>query len=112
MIIDFTLYMTQHILYIKRLQISLENKTEFSHKLPTECVFGKMFYKDIKPNLVQFSDKKRQLIEQIELIHIDFHHEASKINPHINPDWKLSQNNAWLHSSRLINMLTNLEKNA
>jgi hypothetical protein len=101
--------MIQHILYIKGLERSIAKKTEFAHKKPTECAFGKMFYGTLKPHLNAFSEKKRVLLEEVEKIHIQFHESAGHIHVE-NPENEQYQNDAWLYSARLINLLGRLEK--
>jgi hypothetical protein len=106
---SFSDYMVQHILYIKGVEKSIAKKTEFAHKHPTECAFGKMFYSTLKPNFDQFGSDKRGLLEDVERTHIQFHESARHI--HIeNPASEIHQRDAWLHSARLINLLGRLEK--
>lgn len=105
----FSDYMVQHILYVSGVEKSLRNNQAFAHKQPTECAFGKMFYGMLKPNLDHYSATKRNLVEQLEEIHIRFHESAQNIHPD-NPDMEQHRRDAWYHSSRLINLLTKLEK--
>lgn len=106
---NFSTYMIQHILYIKGVERSIAKKTEFAHKKPTECAFGKMFYGTLKPNLDTFSEKKRVLIDEVERTHIQFHESAAHIRVD-NPASEQHQSDAWLYSARLINLLGRLEK--
>jgi 6-pyruvoyl-tetrahydropterin synthase len=107
--ISFSLYMAQHVLYINGIQKSLDHKTIFTHKKPTECAFGKMFYAEIKPNLENFSIEKQSIIKTVEETHIAFHEIAFHINEH-NPDIEKAKQTAWLYSTKLINLLNTLEK--
>jgi hypothetical protein len=106
---DFSDYMVQHILYIKAVEKCINQHAVFAHKQPTECAFGKMFYETLKPNIDGYSEKKRQLIEQLEQVHIQFHESARHIDPD-DPDIEKHQQDAWYYSSKLINLLGSLEK--
>lgn len=106
---NFSDYMVQHVLYIKGVEKSIERKTTFAHKHPTECMFGKMFYGTLKPNIESYSEKKRDLIEQVEQIHARFHEAASHIHPD-DAEIERHKRDAWFYSSRLINLLDRLEK--
>jgi hypothetical protein len=101
--------MAQHVLYINGIQKCLKNKTDFNHKLPTECAFGKMFYSEIKPNLNNFSAQKQDKIKAIEEMHSAFHEVALGIKEH-NPELENAKQAAWLYSTKLINLLNTLEK--
>jgi hypothetical protein len=106
---EFSDYMVQHVLYIKAVEKCINQHAAFAHKQPTECAFGKMFYEKLKPNIDGYSEKKRQLIEQLEQVHIQFHEAARHIDPDASDNEK-SQQDAWYYSSRLINLLNTLEK--
>lgn len=106
---SFSNYMVQHILYINGIQKCLNHGTAFVHKQPTECAFGQMFYSEIKPNIEHFSEEKKQLAEQLEKIHTAFHTAAFNINES-NPELEQAKQDAWLYSSKLINLLNHLEK--
>lgn len=107
--ISFSLYMAQHVLYINGIQKCLNHNTVFNHKQPTECAFGKMFYSEIKPNLDTFSPEKQAIIKIVEDTHIAFHTTAFDITED-NPDIEKAKQAAWLHSTKLINLLNTLEK--
>ncbi len=107
--ISFSLYMAQHILYINGIQKCLNHSTVFNHKKPTECAFGKMFYSEIKPNMDIFSIEKQDVINILEKTHIAFHETAFDITEN-NPDIENAKQTAWLHSTKLINLLNALEK--
>lgn len=106
---NFCDYMIQHVLYIKGVENSILKNTQFPHKRPTECAFGKMFYGALKPNIDGYSETKRRLIDEVEQIHIQFHEAARLIHPD-DADIERHKSNAWFYSSRLINLLDRLEK--
>lgn len=101
-------YMVQHILYVSGVEKSIRQNMIFPHKEPTECAFGKLFYGTLKPDMDSYSVDKRQLLEQIEQTHSQFHATARNIHPD-NPDMEQHQKDAWYYSSQLINMLNKLE---
>lgn len=107
--ISFSNYMVQHVLYINGIQKCLKQHTEFNHKKPTECAFGKMFYADIKPKLDEFPKNKQDVIHELEQTHTAFHNAALRIS-HDNSDIEAAKQDAWLYSSKLINLLNGLEK--
>jgi hypothetical protein len=105
----FSNYMVQHILYIKGVEKSIVQKVPFTHKQPTECAFGKMFYGTLKPQFERFDEAQQALLEQVEKTHIQFHESAQMIRVD-NPESEQHQRDAWLYSARLINLLGQLEK--
>lgn len=81
---DIDIYMSQHAIYISKLERALENKEPFEHKTCRDCNFGKKFYQDIYPYIGDYDENIKEIILEIEKIHCEFHEIAAKIDT-VNP---------------------------
>lgn len=70
----------QHVNYLDRLEDAVKKRVEFTHKKPTECNFGKLFYSDVWPKLESFPTDIKQIIISIEDEHRLFHDTAAQVN--------------------------------
>lgn len=77
---ELDLYISQHAIYVSKLEKALERREPFEHKTCRECNFGRKFYSEIYPFLQDFKEHIRSLILEIEKLHCTFHELACKIN--------------------------------
>jgi len=108
---DLDIYLSQHALYISKLERAIENRQPFEHKTCRECAFGKRFYEEVYPCMEEYEDKIKELLYEIEKLHCDFHEVASKINTQ-NPkpeDMEIIKK-IKEHSTRLFQLLLTLKR--
>ena len=70
----------QHLNYLNKLEDACKKKEQFTHKQPTECNFGKLFYTDVWSSRESFPEEVRTVVVDIEKEHQLFHATAAKIN--------------------------------
>ncbi len=108
---DLDIYISQHAIYISKLERVIENRQPFEHKTCRECSFGKKFYQEVYPHMEAYEDKIKELLHEVEKLHCDFHEIASKIDTQ-NPkpeDMEIIKK-IKDHSARLFQLLLTLKR--
>ncbi len=77
---ELDIYISQHAIYISKLERAISNKEPFEHKTCKDCAFGKKFYQEVYPSLGEYEEEIRSIILDIEKLHCEFHNIASEIN--------------------------------
>jgi len=72
---------SQHAIYISRLESAIKDGKEFSHKTCHECNFGVEWDSIVVPVKDGLPEEVRALVEEIEKIHCEFHEVGMKIDP-------------------------------
>ncbi len=108
---DLDIYLSQHALYISKLERAIESGQPFEHKTCRECAFGKKFYEEVYTRMEEYEDEIKELLYEIEKLHCDFHEVASKIDTQ-NPkpeDMEIIKR-IKEHSTRLFQLLLTLKR--
>ncbi|SHK16524.1 CZB domain-containing protein [Thermocrinis minervae] len=77
---DVDWYIAQHILYVKRLRTAIRNGKPFEHKDCHSCDFGRMFDTEIIPIKNKLPSEIRNIVEEIERIHCEFHEVSMQVD--------------------------------
>jgi hypothetical protein len=72
---------SQHAIYISRLESAIKDGKEFSHKTCHQCNFGVEWDSIVVPVKSKLPEKVRALVEEIEKIHCEFHEVGMQIDP-------------------------------
>ncbi|WPM32629.1 CZB domain-containing protein [Hydrogenobacter sp. T-2] len=77
---DLDIYLSQHAIYISKLERAIESCQPFEHKTCRECAFGKRFYEEVYPYMEEYEDNIKEMLHEIEKLHCHFHEIASRID--------------------------------
>lgn len=80
-LIDAEIFISQHAIYINKLEKAIKEGTTFEHKDCHSCAFGKKFDELVVPVKDQLLEDIRQAVEEIEKLHCDFHEVSMLIDP-------------------------------
>jgi len=72
---------SQHAIYISKLEKAVKNREEFAHKTCHECNFGVKWDSMVVPVKSELPEEVRALVEEIEKIHCEFHEVGMQIDP-------------------------------
>ncbi|MGK0689874.1 MAG: CZB domain-containing protein [Aquificaceae bacterium] len=86
---DIDLIMASHATYISKLEKSIKNNQPFEHKSHKDCSFGKRFYPEVYARLEEYPPHIRELIEEIEKTHREFHEIAFEVEKASSEEEKL-----------------------
>lgn len=72
---------SQHAIYISKLERAIKNGKEFAHKTCHECNFGVRWDGMVVPIKGELPEEVKALVEEIEKIHCEFHEVSMQIDP-------------------------------
>ncbi|WP_299197384.1 CZB domain-containing protein [Thermocrinis sp.] len=72
---------SQHAIYISKLERAIRNHEEFAHKTCHECSFGVKWDSMVVPIKEELPEEVKALVEEIEKIHCEFHEVSMQIDP-------------------------------
>jgi len=72
---------SQHAIYISKLERAIRDGKEFAHKTCHECNFGVEWDSTVVPVKGELPEEVRALVEEIEKIHCEFHEVSMQIDP-------------------------------
>jgi RNA polymerase subunit RPABC4/transcription elongation factor Spt4 len=72
---------SQHAIYISKLERAIKNCEEFAHKTCHECNFGVKWDGMVVPVKGELPEEARALVEEIEKVHCEFHEVSMQIDP-------------------------------
>ena len=72
---------SQHAIYISKLERAVKNREEFAHKTCHQCNFGVEWDSMVVPVKDKLSEEVRALVDEIEKIHCEFHEVSMQIDP-------------------------------
>jgi hypothetical protein len=78
---EVDMLISQHAIYISKLERAVKNCEEFAHKTCHECNFGVKWDGMVVPVKDKLSEEVRALVEEIEKIHCEFHEVGMQIDP-------------------------------
>ncbi len=81
---DLDILMSQHALYISKLEKAIKSGESFDHKTCHECNFGVIWDNDVVPIKGELPEEIKSVVEEIEKIHCEFHEVSMQIDP-LNP---------------------------
>jgi hypothetical protein len=76
---DIDIYISQHSIYVNRLEKSIEEGKDFEIINCHECDFGKDFDLKLKPEIDECDEDVKTTLKEIEKIHCDFHEKIKEI---------------------------------
>jgi len=75
------MFISQHAIYISKLERAIKNREEFAHKTCHECNFGVKWDNMVVPIKGELPEEVKALVEEIEKIHCEFHEVSMQIDP-------------------------------
>ncbi len=75
------MFISQHAIYISKLERAIRNCEEFAHKNCHECNFGVKWDSVVVPIKDELPEEVKALVEEIEKIHCEFHEVSMQIDP-------------------------------
>ncbi len=78
---EVDILISQHAIYISKLERAIRNHEEFTHKTCYECNFGVKWDSMVVPIKDELPREVRALVEEIEKIHCEFHEVSMQIDP-------------------------------
>ena len=72
---------SQHAIYMSKLESAIKNCEEFTHKTCHECNFGVEWDSMVVPVKGKLPEEVKALVEEIEKIHCEFHEVSMQIDP-------------------------------
>ena len=72
---------SQHAIYISKLERAIKDGEEFAHRTCHECNFGVKWDGMVVPVKSELPEEVRALVEEIEKIHCEFHEVSMQIDP-------------------------------
>jgi hypothetical protein len=72
---------SQHAIYISKLERAVKNREDFAHRTCHECNFGVKWDSTVVPVKGGLPEEVRALVEEIEKIHCEFHEVGMQIDP-------------------------------
>ncbi len=88
------IFISQHAIYISKLERAIKNREEFAHKTCHECNFGVKWDSMVVPIKDELPEEVKALVEEIEKIHCEFHEVSMQIdskNPQPSDEEKLNR---------------------
>jgi len=76
---DLDLYISQHAIYISKLERALKKGESFDHKDCHSCAFGRRWDSEIVPIKDDLPEEIKSLLNEIESIHCQFHEVAKEV---------------------------------
>ena len=78
---EIDMFISQHAIYISKLERAIKNCEDFAHKTCHECNFGVKWDSMVVPIKDELLEEVRALVEEIEKIHCEFHEVSMQIDP-------------------------------
>jgi hypothetical protein len=78
---EVDILISQHAIYISKLERAIKDGKEFAHKTCHECNFGVKWDGMVVPVKSELPEEVRALVEEIEKIHCEFHEVSMQIDP-------------------------------
>ncbi|SNZ16850.1 CZB domain-containing protein [Hydrogenobacter hydrogenophilus] len=78
---DIDIFISQHSIYINKLEKALKEGTRFEHKDCHSCNFGRKWDECVAPIKDQLPEDIKAIVENIEEIHCEFHKISMQIDP-------------------------------
>ncbi|RMH79324.1 MAG: hypothetical protein D6674_08365 [Acidobacteria bacterium] len=78
---DVDIYISQHAIYINKLEKAMQEGTTFEHKDCHSCAFGKRWDENMAPMEEVLPGDIRLEVEEIEALHCEFHEVSMRIDP-------------------------------
>ncbi len=78
---EVDIFISQHSLYVSKLERAIRNREDFAHKTCHECNFGLKWDSKVVPLKDKLPEEVRALVEEIEKIHCEFHEVSMQIDP-------------------------------
>jgi hypothetical protein len=78
---EVDILISQHAIYISKLERAIKDGEEFAHKTCHECNFGVEWDSMVVPVKSGLPEEVRALVEEIEKIHCEFHEISMQIDP-------------------------------
>jgi len=72
---------SQHAIYISKLERAIKDGKEFAHKTCHQCIFGVKWDSMVVPVKDRLPEEVRALVDEIEKIHCEFHEVSMQIDP-------------------------------
>ena len=72
---------SQHAIYISKLERAIKDGKEFAHKTCHQCIFGVKWDGMVVPVKGGLPEEVRALVEEIEKVHCEFHEVSMQIDP-------------------------------
>jgi len=82
---DLDIYISQHAIYISKLERALKNGESFEHKDCHSCNFGMLWDSEIVPIKHELPEEVRKLLNEIESLHCQFHELAKEVKSEDDP---------------------------
>jgi hypothetical protein len=78
---EIDVFISQHAIYISKLERAIKDGKEFAYKTCHECNFGVEWDSKVVPVKGELPEEVRALVEEIEKIHCEFHGLSMQIDP-------------------------------
>ena len=78
---EIDMFISQHAIYISKLERSIKDGEEFAHKTCHECNFGVEWDSTVVPIKDELPEEVRALVDEMEKIHCEFHEVSMQIDP-------------------------------
>jgi hypothetical protein len=78
---EMSMFISQHAIYISKLERAVKNREEFAHKTCHQCNFGVELDSMVVPVKDKLPEEVRTLVDEIEKIHCEFHEVSMQIDP-------------------------------
>ncbi len=75
------MFISQHVIYISKLERAVKNCEEFAHETCHECNFVVKWDSMVVPVKDELPEEVRALVEEIEKVHCEFHEVSMQIDP-------------------------------
>jgi hypothetical protein len=78
---EVDMLISQHAIYISKLERAVKNREDFAHRTCHECNFGVKWDSMVVPVKGELPEEVRALVEEIEKVHCEFHEVSMQIDP-------------------------------
>ncbi len=78
---EVDILISQHAIYISKLERAIKDVKEFAHKTCHQCNFGVKWDSMVVPVKGELPEEVRALVEEIEKVHCEFHEVSMQIDP-------------------------------
>jgi hypothetical protein len=78
---EVDILISQHAIYISKLERAVKNREDFAHRTCHECNFGVKWDSMVVPIKDELPEEVRALVEEIEKVHCEFHEVSMQIDP-------------------------------